>query len=532
MKRFLVVALVAAVYACSPPGAVIGGSAPKPDVILHGGKVYTGDTAAPWAQAVGIRGNRIVAVGADASVLALAGPSTRRIDVGGRTIIPGINDTHVHLGAAAPIGAVVPIAITDFARGPLPGEMLDSIAALARRTPRGTWIRGDMGVAIRRSQLRRAALDSVAPEHPVILVATYGNGSMVNTRALRIMGIPESAADPVGGWYERDSGSKAITGLLDGAAQSPAWNAYFSSHDSTMVATLRDQARFALQVGITTLQHMSTLNGPMETQRLFAAAALPLRVRIIARPLPDNAAAWERLRGTRPAPLAHVSGVKYISEGTPIEQFALMRRAYPEREGWFGRLYHSPDEIRALLVAALTRRDQLALHVVGDSTAAMVFRLMSELAADSVWRPLRVRFEHAVPISREFIGESVRRGIILSQPRVPPLWRAWHDAGLVFGYGSDGQPGNPWLALAEVASLPPAVALPRETALRYMTWGSAYSEMAERDKGSLAPGMLADVAVLSQDVFKVPVDQLRATTSVLTIVDGVVRHDAGLLAVR
>jgi predicted amidohydrolase YtcJ len=529
----LLAALLIGAAGCVPPR-----SAPAfdeaPDLILYGGKVFTADLANPWTHAVSIRGERILAVGSDAAVRAAAGPRTRLIDLEGRVVIPGINDTHTHLTWPRPIGPAVG-ADPDWAQGPAPRPLLDSLAALARRTPPGTWLRGEMGMRIRSdSTVRRAALDRVAPDHPVILVASYGNGSMVNTRALQMLGIAETAPDPTGGWYEREPGSPIITGLLDGSAQYAAWDAYYSSSPEALVRNLRAVAAEAAMVGITTLQNMSGISGPGTAERAFAEANLPVRVRVIPMPFPGRHAKWHPLANRRLAPLTYVSGVKYIIEGTPIEQYALMRRPYDGRPDWHGQLYYSADTVRTYLREALRRGDQPMLHVVGDSTAVLVLRLMEELAPDSVWRARRPRFEHGGAVTADLAPTALRLGVIISQPRTnADQIRMWHRSGLTVAYGSDADPGNPFETLREwTASGDADGALSREDAIRMFTRNSAYAESTEHEKGTLAPGMLADLAVLSQDIFTIPAEALPDTRSVLTLVGGKVVHDSGVVKAR
>lgn len=503
-----------------------------PDFVLYNARVFTADPARPWAEAVAIRGERVLAVGTDEDVRPLAGPGTRVVDLVGRVVIPGVNDVHTHLGYHAPIGPSVPVPFENWALGPEPQPVLDSLAALARRTPPGTWLRGAMGLAIRNSPVRRADLDRVAPDHPVILVATVGHGSMVNTRALRAMGVTDMAADPAGGWYERDPATGALTGLLDGSAQYAAWGAYFSTlPDDGVVAYLREAAQQALRFGVTTLQHMPSFVGAAETERWFGEAALPVRVRLHQWPFPGRRAEWAALRGRRPSTLSYVSGVKYVVDGTPIEQWALMRRPYEGRPGWYGRPYYSAEEVRGMLREALTGEDQLMLHVVGDSATAVVLRAMESLAPDSVWRPLRVRIEHGAGVTGPDVERARRLGVVLTQWRASAAQvAAWHRAGVPLAYGSDGEPGNPWWELSwQTTPQDGGAALSREEALRAYTRGSAYAEFAEHEKGTLAPGMLADLAVLSQDVFAVPTEALPGTTSVLTLVGGRVAYDAGVL---
>ena len=241
--------------------------------------------------------------------------------------------------------------------------------------------------------------------------------------------------------------------------------------------------------------------------------------------------------------------MKYILDGTPVERLALMRRPYAGRPGWYGRLAFPVDTLRTILTEALEGDQQALLHAVGDSTIALVLGLMTELAPDSVWRARRVRLEHADMLAPDLIPLARRLGVVVVQNpshlmlgvRFSPPYGAdfvrWFQpvrsllaAGIPLALGSDG-------ALSPFLNLMFAVINPHqeerlslEQAVRAYTFGSAYAEGMEQEKGTLAPGMLADLAVLSQDIFSVPVETLPRTTSVLTLLGGKIVHDAGLLA--
>lgn len=504
--------------------------ATPPDLVLYHGRFFTGD-AGRWAEAMAIRDGRIAAVGTTTSMRRLAGARTRLIDVQDRVVVPGLNDSHVHLGYNAPIGATLPGDPANWSEGPDAESVLAGLAALAARTPPGVWLRADMGLRIRNSSLRRDALDKVAPNHPVLLKASYGHGSMVNTQALKLLGLSDSPEDPEGGWFERVAGRRTITGVLEGTAQYDAWDAYFSSDPSAMTAELRRNAATALRFGITTLQHMPSLMSAAHTEKAFRDAALPVRVRIVQWPYPGRLAEWTRLRGTRPSRLTYISGVKYVLDGTPLEGWALMKRDYDGRPGWRGRSYYSIEAIRELLKQALHDTDPYLLHVTGDRTAELVLQMMDDLAPASTWRARPVRFEHAPGVTGTNVDLAQRYGILIAQPRGDStLLRSWHAADIRLAHGSDGDPGNPWVSFMNAAADgQDRPGLSRTEALLMCTRGSAYAESAERDKGALRPGMLADIAVLSQDVFSVPRAALARTESILTLVGGEVAYDAGLL---
>lgn len=498
--------------------------------MLTGGKVFTADSTRPWAEAVAIRDDRIIAVGTTAEIRRHAGRTTREFALAGRVVIPGINDVHDHLGDV-PLGVDVRTAATP-TPDPTTAHVLDSVRAVAARTAPGIWIRVTIGQrALSDTAARRASLDRAAAGHPVLLLTWWGHGAVLNSAGLRVLGISDTAPDLLGGWYERDEVGH-LTGRLDEYAQ---WGAirrlYSTGSERALVAGLRAYSDSALRLGVTSVQNMAGFVSPAVTARVFRDAALALRVRLIRWPIPNatgrNEAEWDRMR-VSVTPRVVISGRKWVLDATPIDQSALMRRPYQGRPGWHGRLNFPLDTVRAILREALRPgAAQLHLHIVGDSTAALVLGMMEAIAPDSAWRALRVRFEHANGITGPQVARAVRLGIVVAQPRAEssPL-RTWQEAGLPIAYGSD-MLRSPFSYLMFAVTKPgaPAEALSREAAMTMLTRGSAFAEFAEHQKGTLARGMLADLAVLSQDVFVVPSSALPATTSVLTIVGGRIVHD-------
>jgi predicted amidohydrolase YtcJ len=553
------------ILALAAAAASLLGSVPvtaqTPDLVLTGGKVFTADSARPWAQAIAISGERIIAVGSDADVTKLAAGATRRIELGGRVVVPGFNDAHAHLGCHAvssPNPAAVALAtISDdpFADPPF-ATVVDSLRALAARLPTGHWIGANIGpTVLEDSGARRVALDVVAAEHPVWLGAWTGHGVVLNSRALRTLGIDDAAADPPGGRYEREPGSRRVTGLLEEYAGLEAKRRLCSMQpESVLVASLREEGQQFPRFGITSVQNMANELEPALFMRVITAAELPVRLRMISFPMPsaagDPAADWraERLPGAparNPAGgTVAASGVKWILDGTPIERLAAHRRPYRDRPGYFGRLNFPPDTIRALLLDARARREQPLLHAGGDSTLAVVLDLL-ERSGGSGWAPMRVRLEHGDGLAPDLLARARLLGVVLVQNPshlATPVFSERFDADVLAGFlplrsalaagvplafGSDG-PVNPFLNILFATTHParPEEALTREQAVMAYTRGSAYAEFAEGEKGTLAPGMLADLAVLSQDIFLVPPSALPATTSVLTVIGGRIVFDA------
>ena len=528
---------------------VASARAAAPDLILTGGKIFTADSTRPWAAAVAIRGGRIAAVGTTAEIGRLAGRRTRRIALGGRVVVPGFIDAHDHVGAAEygvsfSMGAE-PMPDPDIA------PVLDSLRAVAARTPAGTWLHTVVGLRVLAdSTARRAALDRVAPDHPVLLWAWTGHDMILNSAGLRALAIAEAVADPLGGHYTRDAAGR-LTGHLDDYAEWVAERRLYSAlPDRVLVGELRRYAAEGVRLGITSVHDMNGYLDPAATARVLRAARLPIRLRVVPYPMTDarglRGDEWHGRAGAL-GPRTTVAGVKWVLDGSPIDRRTLMRAPYADRPGWHGALQFPVDTVRAILARALATREQLHLHVTGDSSIRVVFNLMRALAPDSAWRGRRVRIEHGDFVAGELLPVARRLGVVVVQNpshfsldpamvrarfgRVPDDFqtaRSLVAAGVPLAFGSDGQPRNPFVHLMFAVTHPlhPKEALTREQAVAAYTRGSAYAEFAEREKGTLAPGMLADLAVLSQDIFTVPAEALPATTSVLTVVGGTVVHDA------
>jgi predicted amidohydrolase YtcJ len=500
---------------------------PGPNLVLLNGKIFTADSARPYVAALAIRGTKILATGTTQAMQRLATTHTKVLDLRGKTVVPGFNDAHDHLGWGLRGRNAF---VTAFSVPGLPKRAVqDSLAHLVRRAAPGEWLSGTIGLTVFRDRtVRRPLLDSIAPHNPVVLAVAWGHGMVVNSQALRALGVADAAPDPLGGWYERAPGTRRLTGALDEYAQFPFWHALATADPRALVEGLRAHAREELSLGITTVQNLSsTLPGDV-ARRYFAEAALPVRTRVIA--MPGTTDQGRRLRewappvAAAPGALTYFSGIKYIVDGTSLEQNALRTTPYPGRPGWYGRLNFPPDTLRRILREALAGPQPLLLHVTGDSATAVVLNLMKSLAPAEVWRRHRVRIEHGTGIRPATARGVQALGVVVVQtPQYglrSPL-QAWRALGIPLAIGPDGDI-NPFLAILRVTTqqVPASENLSREQAVWAYTRGGAYAEFAEATKGSLRPGMLADLAVLSHDVFSVPAAQLPAIRSVLTIVNG------------
>ncbi len=506
-------------------------AAQSADIILINGKIFTSDTSHLYVQALAIRNNKIQAVGNNHDIEKLASRKTRKINLKGKTVVPGFNDAHDHLGWLIPVGQSF---FTEFSvPGPSKSGVIDSLVRLVKKASPNQWIQGTIGLVVfNDTSIRRRLLDSISPDNPVALQIMWGHGMILNSKALKNVGISDTARDPISGWYERVNGSRYLTGVLYEGSQFPVWQAITIAEPANTIEALRTHAAEELRLGITTVQDMSGNFQGNAARHFFAEANLPVRTRIV--PMPGSTDKGRSLEewnnsNTHIAPYTYVSGIKYIIDGTSLEQTALRTKPYRNRNDWYGRLNFPIDTIKQILKEALTSDRQLMMHIVGDSATNMVLGLMKKMASNDQWKKKRVRIEHGVGVVTEKASKDVRdMGIIIVHTpqygMASPL-QDWLSMGIPIAIGPDALI-SPYLNILIMTTRQKDSKenLTREQAVIAYTKGSAYAEFAEKNKGTLAKGMLADLAVLSQDIFNVPSQKLPATYSVMTIIDGKIKY--------
>ncbi len=284
---------------------------------------------------------------------------------------------------------------------------------------------------------------------------------------------------------------------------------------------------------------------PSTAFKIARHADVPLRIRIMR--LPGTSAGERDPREGSDLPardrerqLTVLSGTEWVLDGTPADEGAATRRPYhPGSEG-MGHFNFPPDEIKAMLRESLDANDQLLLDAAGDRMIAAIFDVMKSIP-DVDWKARRVRVERGDGLEPDLIPIAASLGVVVVQnpwhlaksPGYPandymPL-KSLLAANIPLALGSDGAM-NPFLGILLATTHParPSEAITREQAVEAYTRGSAFAEFAENEKGTIAAGKLADLAVLSQDIFKVSNDALPSTVSVLTMIDGKIVYDAGI----
>lgn len=516
-----------------------------PDAIIVNAKVFTADPAQPWAQALAITGGRITAVGDSKSIEALASSSTRRIDSGGRTVVPGFNDAHQHIGIAPPHERLT------LPFDPSLDQIASALTVQAQTAPAGRLITGEFGPsAWSDARFSRAWLDALAPNHPVRLFAFTGHGNLVNSRTLALLRIGEDVRDPDGGHYGRDAAGRLDGRLEEYACVIAGRKLGMLAEPAEAVAAYKRFAVEAATFGITSVQLMVDELPIDQAVKYLVDADLPLRIRTYRMPTHEAGAAVLDSKPPvppQPTPLMDTRGMKWILDGTPIERLAFMRQPYLDAPAGRGRANFSTEQISQFVGWAYGTEDPLAVHAVGDAAIDAYVTAVERTGTPEVWRQKRPRIEHGDMLSPDLIARVKRAGMVVVQNPIhfmladmfvgrlgrdrmavmEPM-KSLLDAGVPLALGTDG-PMNPFVQIIGATTHPanPKEAISREQAVKAYTAGSAFAEFQEKDKGQLVVGKLADLAILSADVFTVPVEKLESIRSEMTMLGGKVVHQSG-----
>ena len=521
------------------------------ELILTNGKIFTSDTAQLYVDALAISNGRITAIGKTADIEKLATKSTQRIDLQGMLVVPGFNDAHNHLS-----GGFNFYKITIEGMNPTWQAVQDSIVKVVKKLPKGHWIEATIGPSIANSpETNRFILDKIAPNHPVRLLSWWGHVGLFNTLAMKELGIAETQPNPKGGFYERMPDGKTLTGK---AFEKNAYHPHTAlakfdalRDDNAMIAEFRGYTQALLKAGVTSYQNMCTYTSAEEYLRIWKKAGLPFRLRLIRWGDVNtdgslNIPSKNLPKHNKDLPLLTVNGTKWLLDGTPIEAGCEQFNAYPNRPDWYGRANYTKNEIEKMCREALARHDQLLFHATGDKTVSKLLDLLEEIKVD--WKALRPRIEHGdgIDYKPEMLEKAKKLGVVIVQnpthfapmegfeakkePKGVAAFKTLLNKNIPLAIGSDG-PFNPYLNIlfATTHPLRPSEAISREQAVISYTLTSAYAEMEEQNKGTLTVGKVADLAVLSQNIFKVPLQRLVQTESILTMINGKVVYDAGIL---
>lgn len=496
------------------------------DLLVHGGTIHTMDLTRPRAEALAIVEGRIAAVGTLSDVEALAGPGTRRLDLGGAAVLPGFNDAHVHVGK---IGQLL-TTVLDLRGATALAEVYREVGTRATALGPGAWI---IGRGWNEASLAegvgpdRTGLDRAAPDNPVVLTRTCAHIHALNTLALQRAGVDASTAAPAGGRLDFGRGLVYETawGLVQRAMPSPTP----ADHERWILAG----ARHLLARGVTSATD-AAVDPPLYDayRRLESDGRLPLRMNLLHLLKPDLGGERYPLPEMAVLPRLRCDTVKLFADGGLSGNTAALSVPYPGAEGGQGILRLETEELYGLARQARRAGYRLAVHAIGDRALDQVLDVYGRLARDEPDGPSH-RIEHFGVASARHI-ETARdlRLHVVTQPiflrelaanfrrslpeafldRCYPFG-AMMRAALAVAFSSDGPVVRDVSPLAGVAAAATAALVPTNAvgvadALRAYTVGGAAAQGDEHNRGTLRTGRWADLVVLEEDPLSVPAAEL------------------------
>jgi predicted amidohydrolase YtcJ len=527
------------------------------DLVVYG-RIWTGDAAAPWAAALAVSGDTVLAVGDSASIAPLAGPATRVLANGAAMVVPGFMDGHLHFTDGGFL-----LASVDLRPANTPGEFIARLKAFAAERRPGEWILGGNWDHERWPGAplpRREWIDSVTPHNPVFVYRLDGHMGLANSAALRAAKISRATRDISGGVIVRDRSTKEPTGVLKDMAMGPVERAVPAPTDQQRDAALRRALAYAASKGVTAFGHMSVEPADLGTYlRAKAAGALTARAALYF-PLEGWRAVADTIAAIgRGDDWVRIGGVKGYVDGSLGSTTALFYAPYDDDPTTSGLLRTPEDSLRAWIGAADSAGLQVAVHAIGERANGLALDIYDSVARAHGPRDRRFRIEHAQHLRRQDVDRLAGSGSIASmQPyhalddgrwaqkrigaeRIKNMYafRSLLDREAHLAFGSDWPvaPMDPLLGIYAAVTRRtldgknpdgwvPEQKISVEEALRAYTSGDAYGVFAERTRGRLAPGYKADFVLLDQDLTRIAPEAIERVVVRTTVVGGRVVYQA------
>jgi predicted amidohydrolase YtcJ len=559
MRLFLLGSLVLAVW-MNPsfiPAANGADNSQPAETLFVNGDIYTQATP-PRAQAIAIRQGKILAVGSNAQILKLKEKNTQVVDLGGHFVMPGFNDAHVHLASGGFSQLSVDLRGTQNLR-----EMQHRIGLQVIKASPGGWIQGsgwDHTLWPGQTLPTRQDIDMMTNGHPAIFVRVDGHIAIANTAALKAAGVTAQTQSPAGGKIDHD-GQGEPTGILREGAQ----ELVLAKVPPPTQAQRRRAAELAFanaaQWGITSAQDNSSWEDFLVYEDLEREGKLTLRISEWLR-FNDSVDVLQQHRAHHPTddPTLHTAMLKGFMDGSLGSRTAALLAPYSDDPGNSGLPQYDQVALNKLASERVAAGFQLGFHAIGDRAAQMAL----DTFADSERNPqvhaasgaksrhdFRFRIEHDQVIALDQFAQYKKLGVVASvQPshlltdmnwavdRIGPEraktsypWKQFLDNGVPLAFGTDYpvEPINPFRGIyaavtrkneAGTKEYYPEQKLTIQKALAAYTTGSAYAQFAETEKGTLAPGMLADFVVLDRDLTTVAAPEILKTRVLRTVVGG------------
>jgi predicted amidohydrolase YtcJ len=545
--------------------ALLSGAAsaqtPTADLVLKNGVVHTLDAKRPKARAVAIAGRRIVAVGSDAEVARFTGPKTRVIDLAGATAIPGFKESHGHL-----LGMGFARMSVDISRIASYPEVVKTLAEAARTRKPGEWIEGgrwheekwtDKGASVVRGFPTHHALSAATPENPVVLERADGHALLVNAKAMALMGITRDTPAPEGGEIVKDA-EGAPTGVFVDRAQSLVRVPPPTAEQTRKALELA--MRECVEKGVTAFDDAGVDAETIDLYKEYARAG-KLEVRLYPMLAGfDTLRKWRRPELGLGDGMLTIRSVKLMADGAMGSRGAMLLEPYDDDPGNSGLPVTPAETILEASRYGLAHGFQVNTHAIGDRANRLVLDAYEKAFGEhpEVKQP-RFRIEHAQILDEQDIPRFSKLGVIASmqgihctsdRPWAPSrlgmarvveglyVWRKLLRSGARIINGTDApvedlDPVKSFYASVTRQSekgdppggFDPDERMTRAEALRSYTLEAAYGAFREQELGSLEPGKLADITVLSKDILAVPDAEILKAEVLYTLVDGRIRHE-------
>jgi predicted amidohydrolase YtcJ len=529
------------------------------DMIVTGAKIITMDRYEPLAEAIAVRGSRILAIGTNEKIMHFANASTTRIDASGMTMTPGFIDAHSHpLMADTATGVSVDYRSID--------EVKSALAKKASETPPGHWVRGYLYDDTKFSDerpLNRIDIDDAVTSHPVFVGHRGGHTAVVNSRAFEVAGVTIDTPDPEGGMIYREDGE--LTGKIAEHALD-----MFRSVGTWPVSdrrTRQDGARISLQsmaaAGLTsTTDALGSYDNLVAYQD--ARAAGELAVRISYMPYGGNNytgdAVYQGLKmaGVRSGfgdDMIRIGAVKYWSDGSASERTMSMSTPYNGRPNDFGILTMSQDEIDMAVDDAVAHGFRIGIHANGDVAIERVMNAYERVLQNRRGENPRFRIEHCSLVNDTLLARIKAAGVVptpfytyahfhgnkwgeYGEQKMENMFahKSFLDAGIPVAPASDYLPGpfEPMMAIQSMVTRKdvrgrvwgPSQRISVTEAMRICTVHGAYASFEENSKGSLAAGKLADFVILENDPHEADPDTIKDIKVVRTVMGGRTTYSA------
>src|SRR5580704_14415206 len=558
----LAVALVCSISAAAAQDTSILSA----DTILTNGKVYTVNAKQPWAHAVAIRSGKIVSVGDDAEIAKLRGPATKVIDAGGKLVLPGFVDCHIHF-----LEGSISLGQANLEGAKNPADIQRILREYAQKQPPDGWILGggwNYAMFGEENLPHKKYLDELFPNRPAFLVGYDGHTSWANSKALALAGINKDTPNPANGAIVRDPKTGEATGALKESASALVGKLVPKPTRREKLAALRAGIHWANENGLTRVHSAGgdfeefdlydelRQQGHLTLQMYIAYFLNPPELRL------EDLAAIEDARKKYTGDWLSGGVVKMMIDGVVESHTAAMLEPYTDDRSTKGKLFWEPDKYKAAVAELDKRGLQLFTHAIGDyavRTALDAYENAENMNGTQARRP---RIEHIETIQAVDIPRFGKLGVIASMqplhsyPNEDTLrvWagnngpdrasRAWvwnsiAKAGGHLAFGSDWNVVtlNPWEGLQMAVTRqttegkPDGGWMPEQRvtlaqAVEGYTLGAAYAGRREKTEGSIEPGKLADLVIVSQNIFEIDPHAIAKTKVVKTIVGGKVVYDA------